>query len=94
MTDRPYPKNVLADRPWLVMILDDNGYESTSTERPPTHEEAARFPGISVVTEVVPTRALRPPNQAATELYWANCAPGTTHQVVGDVAIVADSDFA
>lgn len=32
-------------------------------------------------------------NSKATELYWANCHPGTTHQIRGDVVIVPDSDF-
>lgn len=36
----------------------------------------------------------RPVNHEATRLYWANCRPGTTHQIVGDVVIAPDSDFA
>jgi len=34
-----------------------------------------------------------PVNAAATALYHARCLPGTTHQIVGDVVIVPDSDF-
>lgn len=34
-----------------------------------------------------------PVNPKATELYLANCRPGTTHQIRGDVAIVFDEDF-
>ena len=68
-------------QPWLVMVLDDNGYETKVVEE-----------GNQITLQ--PTRALRPVNEIATELYWANCLPGTTHQVVGDVAIVCDEDFA
>lgn len=33
-------------------------------------------------------------NDKATKLYWANCRPGTTHPICGDVVIVPDEDFA
>ncbi len=35
----------------------------------------------------------KPVNAKATQLYHANCLPGTTHQIVGDVVIVLDDDF-
>ena len=35
----------------------------------------------------------RPVNAKATALYHANCKPGATHQIVGDVAVVFDNDF-
>lgn len=35
----------------------------------------------------------RPVNAAATALYHANCRPGTTHTIRGDVVIAPDSDF-
>lgn len=35
----------------------------------------------------------RPINPIATALYHANCIPGTTHPICGDVAIVPDDDF-
>lgn len=35
-----------------------------------------------------------PVNPKATELYHANCRPGATHTIRGDVVIVADEDFA
>ncbi|WP_237173005.1 hypothetical protein [Paracandidimonas lactea] len=35
-----------------------------------------------------------PINQKATELYWENCRPGTTHAIRGDVVIVPDGDYA
>lgn len=35
-----------------------------------------------------------PVNKRATELYHEVCRPGTTHQIVGDVAVVPDADFA
>lgn len=34
-----------------------------------------------------------PVNAEATRLYHANCKPGTTHQIRGDVVVVMDSDF-
>lgn len=35
-----------------------------------------------------------PTNIKATELYHANCKPGTTWPICGDVVIVPDGDFA
>ncbi len=47
-----------------------------------------------VVDDIGLIRADRPPvNTIATELYRANCHPGTQHVIVGDVAIVDDNDF-
>lgn len=34
-----------------------------------------------------------PVNAMATALYHANCVPGTTHQIRGDVVLAPDSDF-
>lgn len=65
-----------------VMVADDNGYETTTIE----HGDG-RF-------ELKPTKARKPVNPEATKLYHAICVPGTTHQIVGDVAIVRDEDFA
>lgn len=64
-----------------VMIVDDNGYEVTE-------EKTSR--GITLK----PVRALKPVNEAATMIYHGVCRPGTTHQIVGDVAIAWDEDFA
>lgn len=36
----------------------------------------------------------KPVNALATEIYHAQCIPGTTHEIRGDVAIVNDEDFA
>lgn len=35
----------------------------------------------------------RPVNVKATALYHANCVPGTTHPICGDVVVVPDGDF-
>ncbi len=70
----------LGDPLW-VMLVDDAGYE--------TREEVR---GGSV--HLIPTRARKPVNVKATALYLAECRGGTTHQVVGDVAIVPDQDYA
>ncbi len=63
-----------------VMMLDDNGYESRAVELVPGH------------TELQPVRPLKPDNAEATKLYHAVCVPGTTHKIVGDVAIVIDAE--
>jgi len=36
----------------------------------------------------------KPVNDQATKLYHANCRPGVTHPICGDVAIVFGGDFA
>ena len=68
--------------PLHVMMVDDDGYET----------RALRKPGG--VTELVPIQARKPVNQKATELYHRNCHPGTTHQIVGDVVVMPDTDYA
>ncbi len=65
-----------------VCVLDDHGYEVDGVEVRPGH----------IVLQ--PTKALKPVNTEATALYHAICGPGTTHEIVGDVAIVSDGDFA
>ena len=42
----------------------------------------------------MPAKPRKPINEKATALYHANCRPGTTHQIVGDVVIVPDEDYA
>ena len=68
--------------PLHVMFVDDNGYEVEEIQHSPTHFERR------------PVRALKPVNVKATQLYHANCKPGTTHQIIGDVVVVPDEDFA
>jgi hypothetical protein len=68
-------------RPMHVMLVNDRGYETRIEER----EDG--------VTELVPTKALYPVNRAATKLYHANCVPGTTHEIVGDVIVCPDEDY-
>ncbi len=65
-----------------VMFVDDAGYEI---------EPVQHGPGV---LELKCTKARKPVNQKATQLYWSICKPGTTHRIVGDVAIVNDADFA
>ena len=64
-----------------VMFVDDASYETRTVD----HGDG-RY-------ELKPIRALKPVNEQATQMYWAICAPGTTHQILGDVAIVRDADF-
>lgn len=68
--------------PLHVMAVDDSGYEIECREIEPGH------------LMNVPVRALKPVNAEATRLYHANTAPGTTHQIVGDVVVLQDDDFA
>lgn len=68
-------------QPLQVMLVDDHGYETRTIER-----DAGHF-------ELRPVRARKPVNAKATALYHANCQPGTTHQIVGDVVVTLDSDF-
>lgn len=44
--------------------------------------------------ELKPVSARKPVNPKATALFHAICIPSTTHQIVGDVAIANDEDFA
>jgi hypothetical protein len=75
--------------PLVVMMVNDHGYDTEAVT------EAGDWQGMPAeVTTLKPTRALLPVNSLATELYHANCLPGTTYQIVGDVAIVPDTDFA
>jgi hypothetical protein len=75
----------------FVMIVDDHGYETQTVEHgpgPDLHGQPAAFR-----TELRPVRALKPVNALATALYHANCRPGTTHQIVGDVYVAPDADW-
>jgi hypothetical protein len=67
--------------PLQIMVINDLGYKCDAIPR-----------GAGEV-ELFPTQALKPINPAATRLYHANCKPGTTHKIVGDVVIVFDDDF-
>lgn len=69
-----------------VMCIDEDGYEVQVVEREPP-------PSFDFAAERVPLRPLKPANPKATALYHAVCVEGTTHQIVGDVAIVRDVDF-
>lgn len=64
-----------------VMLVDDAGYETKVVNHGDGH------------IELKPVRARRPANAEATKLYHSVCLPGTTHQIVGDVAIARDADF-
>jgi len=63
-----------------VMLVDDLGYETEVVEHGQGH------------FELKPVRARKPFNAKATSLYHAICRPGTTHEIVGDVAIVVDAE--
>ncbi len=66
----------------FVMIVDDNGWETETIQHDASH------------IEIKPIRPRKPINSEATKLYHAQCRPGATHQIAGDVAIAWDKDFA
>ncbi len=70
----------LGPYPRWVMAVDDNAWETVTQTR-------------GNVINVIPVRPLKPVNIKATDLYHANCLPGTTHPIAGDVAILLDGDF-
>lgn len=70
-----------------VMLVDDAGYETKVIE----HDNEP--PGVRHI-ELKPVRARKLLNAEATRLYHYNCHPSTAHQIVGDVVVVPDSDFA
>jgi hypothetical protein len=67
--------------PLHVMLVHDKAWETQEVE----HDGWL---------EIRPIRALLPVNEKATQLYWANCVPGTTHQIAGDVIVAPDDEFA
>lgn len=77
-----------------MMMVDDAGYETTAESRDPATAPlvAGEKPGFYM--ELVPGKARKPVNQKATTLYHGVCVPGTTHQIVGDVAIIIDAELA
>jgi hypothetical protein len=47
---------------------------------------------VMLVDDLGHVHGRKPVNPKATALYHANCVPGTTHEIVGDVAIIFDDD--
>ncbi len=74
-----------------VMLVDDNGYDVEEVDLGLKPGPAGGQPMQTY--RRVPIRARKPVNEAATRIYHGVCKPGTTHQIVGDVAIVRDADF-
>jgi len=72
-----------------TMVVDDLGYEVEEIDH---GIEATPF-GLAHRFERRPVRALRPVNEKATKLYWAVCAPGTSHRIVGDVAVISNAEL-
>lgn len=71
--------------PLHVMLVDDSGYDTELVQTEPS----ANFATI----ELRAVRARKPVNERATKLYWQNCVPGTTHQIVGDVVVIPDDEI-
>ena len=76
-----------------VMVIDDHGYDVEVISHGPGKMEIG---GVEIDAafreERRPTRALKPENARATELYHSICKPGTDHKIVGDVAIIDDEE--
>lgn len=62
------------------MFVNDAGWDVVAVE-------------TSMGTDLVPIAPRLPVNEKATALYLRVCKPGTTHRIVGDVAIVEDDPF-
>jgi len=69
------------------MILDEDGYDVELVDHGP-----GRFEGEEYVLRVErrAVHARKPVNAKATALYHEVCPPGTTHEIVGDVAFVKE----
>lgn len=76
--------------PLVVMSIDDRAYETETVD----HGMVRGPSGPARHFENRPVRALKPVNEIATALYHANCYPGVTHQILGDVFVAPDDDFA
>jgi hypothetical protein len=75
--------------PTMVMLVIDDGWHTVRVT------EEVEIHGQQVAqTSLKPLSPKFPINELATELYLANCIPGTTHRIAGDVVIAPDSDFA
>lgn len=59
-----------------TMVVDDSGWETETINHGGSH------------FELRPTKARKPYNAKATALYHSICRPGTTHQIIGAVAII------
>jgi hypothetical protein len=81
-----------AKGPRQIMLVDDNGYETVCVARDPRGQIVPALDQPFVV-DIQPVRARKPVNVEATKLYHAVCRPGTTHQIVGDVAILDDQEM-
>ena len=78
-----------AGHPLMVMVVIDRGWDTEAVE------DTVTTNGMTFQrTTMKPVRPRFAINEQATALYHANCIPGTTHQIAGDVAVVPDSDFA
>lgn len=76
-----------------IMAVDDGGYEIEEVNHGPGPAfVAGRMVEAGFRLERKPVRALKPVNERATFLYHSVCIPGTTHKIVGDVAILDDED--
>jgi hypothetical protein len=75
--------------PHMVMLVIDDAWHVADVT------ETVEWHGLQVEqTTRHPLAPKFPINELATELYLANCKPGTTARIAGDVVIAPDSDFA
>lgn len=74
-------------RPLHVMVVDDMGWNFEQIDHGLDPDGVHQF-------EHRVTTPRKPVNLKATELYRANCRPGVKHQIVGDVYIAPDEEWA
>ena len=67
-----------------IMMVDDDGWETNTVDHGNGHIE---------IVPIAPKNG-KTINPEATKIYHSICRPGTTHQIVGDVVIALDEDFA
>jgi hypothetical protein len=74
--------------PLMVMAVIDRGWHTVEV----TEEVELNGQKLEQTT-LRPIAPKFPINDLATDLYLANCRPGTTHRIAGDVVVAPDSDL-
>jgi hypothetical protein len=79
-------------KPTTALALTAIGADTPDTVNLRHDSQGKRSDTVMLVDDTGHQRG-RPFNMIATQLYHRRCVPGTTHTIVGDVALVNDNDF-
>ncbi len=79
-------------RPTIAIIQREIGADTLDTVN--LRSDRGATTGVVMMVDDVGLMNELPINDIATRIYHAQCRPGTTHQIHGDVVLVNDSDFA